>query len=254
VKSVEILSQLCLIDAYEFMLPYKIKKALIMDIKIDNSPRESRKGSEKEEFIASLPDEEIINILNRDYSHYMYSVISSKFRLSGLDKEDVEDCFIELIIKLSENGCAKIRQFKGRSSFKTYLTVLCRNIATDYIRREIRNKDRIKSVDSLEDGINGISDDHAHGNPEARYILMEEEQQLKTARLAVVKTISGFPSDEKLLVSLKFERNMTYREMDEFLGIDNSRYRLSKILQKIRDSLDDETRETIEELISGENG
>lgn len=203
--------------------------------------------------IQRLSGNEIINIIIRDFSNYIYSIIKKKFKSSRISDEDVEDCFIELIIKIIDNGCRKIRQFRGESSFKTYLTVVCMNIITDYIRKEVMKSERIKHIDDYSNGnaIKSIdSENYIDEDPEIQYLTKEREKFIKKAYRIIEKEINKLAYDERLLISLKLKRDMTYREMDEFLGIENSRYRLSKAIQKIRDAVDINTRNLIEELLT----
>jgi len=55
------------------------------------------------ERIKSLAGSEIIDILYRSYSDYIYSIMRAKIASVDLSKEDVEDCFSFVIIKPSDN-------------------------------------------------------------------------------------------------------------------------------------------------------
>ena len=237
------------------------KASLLLTVMGNLKDRESRHTQERGELdaaIGELSDSQIMDILYREYSHYMYAIIRSRIRSSKLTYEDVDDCFIDVIIKISENGCRRIRKFRGESSFKTYLTVLCINLVTDFIRREIRNRERIRPIDEVTDNFDVIRNvDEAmylRENPEIQYLMKERESLIGEAEGIIEREIENLPHAERLLVSLRLKKHMTYREIDEFLGIENSRYRLSGIIRKIRDAISARMRQSIEELLEDDYG
>lgn len=233
------------------------KVDLLLAIMGNLKDRESlyaQESSGLEGAIDELSDSQIMDMLYRDYSNYIYSIIRSRIRSSKLTAEDIDDCFIDVIIKISENGCKRIRKFRGESSFKTYLTVLCINLVTDFIRREIRNRIRVRPINEVTDDfdvIRNIDDDiYLRENPEVQYLIKERESLIREAQGIIEREIGNLPYDERLLVTLRLKKNMTYREIDEFLGIENSRYRLSGIIRKIRDAIGAGMRQSIEELFT----
>jgi RNA polymerase sigma factor (sigma-70 family) len=255
VKSVEILSK-AVISGYCGAIIFD-EANLLLTVMGDLKNRDSlysQGGSALDGPIEELSDSQIMNILYGDFSSYIYSIIRSKIRSSKLSDEDIDDCFIDVIIRISENDCRRIRKFRGESSFRTYLTVLCINLATDFIRKETRNSERIKRINGAADDFDGfrnIDDDiYLRDNPEVQYLMKERESLIREARLIIERVIESLPHDERLLVSLRLKKNMTYREIDEFLGIENSRYRISGIIRKIRDAIGTGMRQSIEELFT----
>ncbi len=73
------------------------------------------------EFIRSLSDHEILDLLYHTYSNYIYTVVRTQMQIVKLIEEDINDCFSYVILKIAENNCKKVRQFRGESTFKTYL-------------------------------------------------------------------------------------------------------------------------------------
>src|SRR5262245_22139060 len=62
------------------------------------------------------------------YLALIYRVIhfTSYHRSAALTAEDIEDLAAEILLQLVANDYAVLRQFQGRSSFSTYLTVIAR--------------------------------------------------------------------------------------------------------------------------------
>ncbi len=232
------------------------KNTFVMKKNMDKAPKFETIRVDFDKSIGNLSDEQIMEAIYSDYSNYIYSIVKSKCQYFKLNDEDIEDCFIDVIIKMCEKGCRKIRQFKGESSFKTFLTVQCRNHVTDFIRKEVRNRERFKLVDNLSNDWNEIcslfTDNSLRDNPEVRFLFGERESLVSEAHEIIEREINLLPDDDKLLAVLRLKKYMHYREIDDFLGIDNSRYRLSKIFNGIRNKVGDDIRERIEELISDE--
>lgn len=219
-------------------------------IHMDDAGKDSADRRTLDAALEDLSDEEILEILYRDFSSYVYSLIKAKFQSYRLPDDEIDDCFMEIILKISEKGCRRIRQFKGESTFKTYLTVLCRNLITDYIRKELRNRKRIQLVESFTDELETkrIRNERPVENPETQYLKKERNKSAHRAWHTIEQEIERLPHGEKLIAKLRFKKNMTYREIDSFLGIENGRYQLSRIVQKIRDSLSTEMKQLIEEI------
>jgi RNA polymerase sigma factor (sigma-70 family) len=240
----------------EINLMPDIKTALMINNKTDKAPYPVNEKVDLDRHIKHLSDDQIMEAIYNNYSNYLYTIVRNKCQYFKLNDDDIEDCFIDVIIKMCEKGCRRIRQFKGASSFKTFLTVQCRNHVSDFIRKEVRNRERFKLVDNLSNDWNEIcslfSDNSFRDNPEINYLSGEKESLISEAHDIIEKEIELLLEEDKLLAVLRLKKNMAYREIDEFLGIENSRYRLSKIFQSIRNKIDDDLKRRIESLFADE--
>jgi RNA polymerase sigma factor (sigma-70 family) len=208
------------------------------------------------ERIRSLSDQEILDLLYHTYGNYIYTVVRTQMQSVRLMKEDVDDCFNHIIMKIAENNCKKVRQFKGESAFKTYLTAICVNMVADYIQAEIRKEKLMVNFDDMENirglsaedrGINFFTDDPAQ-------LLIKDEQEALIAEAALIisKEINRLEYQDRCILRLRIVDGRSYREIDEFLDIENSKYLFSKIINKIRISIDSRMRKRIEELLMEE--
>jgi RNA polymerase sigma factor (sigma-70 family) len=209
---------------------------------------------DNKEDIRSLADHEILDILYHTYGKYIYMVVQMKIESTGLSEDDTSDCFSHVIMKLAENNCKKVRQFRGGSAFKTYLIAICGNMVTDYIRIEIRKEKLTADIDDTAK-LQGLS---AEGrgvdffNDDPALLLIKDEREALIAEAAVVisKEIDRLDHLDRCILRLRIEEGRSYREIDEFLDIENSKYLFSKIVNKIRSSVDSRVRKRIEELLA----
>ena len=253
-KIVEMTGDDCLLYPYREARHDAVSAKTIMRQKNRSIGGQEPSPSGEEELLpGTLTDEGILEVIYRDYRDYLYSIAFAKCRLAGLERENADDCFTEIILKLSENGCGRIRKFRGESSLKTYLTVLARNLAADYIRHIRRSRvvaDSLEEYDEL-GGVEAFLGEEMPGTtPEEQYLRKEGGDVVRRALTLIERQIARLPPEEKLLVDLRMRKNLSYREIDEFLGIDNSRYRLSRLLGRLKNSLDESTRKSLEEIIT----
>jgi len=232
---------------------------LYITLRMSNYLKNTKTGTaadalDSTERIKSLNNSEIIDILYRSYSDYIYSIVRAKIASVNLSDDDAEDCFSSVIIKLCDNDCKKVRQFKGGSAFKTYLTVICRNLATDYLRVEIRKERMTAPLEDLDNVAHGRSAADVwyffSDNAETQIIKNESTSFMIEAVGIVRNAIENLEHQERLIVKLRVENEKTHREIDRFLGIDNSTYLFSKAVLKVRNAIDSGMRRSIEELLA----
>jgi RNA polymerase sigma factor (sigma-70 family) len=208
---------------------------------------------DNQEKMRSLTDHEILNCIYHTYATYIYMIVQTKMSSTGLSEEDTGDCFCHIIMKLAENNCKKVRQFRGGSTFKTYLTVICGNMIIDYIRSEIRKKKLITNIEDTEN-LQGFSAEvigvDSFTNDPALQLIKNEQAALVAEAVEIIsKEIGRLGHQEQCIFRLRIDEGRSYREIDEFLDIDNSKYLFLKILSKIRTSIDSPVRKKIEELL-----
>jgi RNA polymerase sigma factor (sigma-70 family) len=209
---------------------------------------------DRPERIRSLTDKEILDLLYNTYSNYIYTIVRTQMESVRLTEEDVNDCFSHVIMKIAENNCKKVRQFRGGSAFKTYLITICRNMIADYIRVEIRKEKLMADIDDMAK-IRGLSAegravDFFTDDPALLLIRDEREALIAEAAIVISKEIGRLEFLDRCIFRLRIVEGKSYREIDEFLDIENSKYLFSKIVSKIRSSIDSRLRKRIEELLA----
>ncbi len=218
------------------------------------NPSHTDPGSlDSPEEIGSLSDTEVLDRIYRAYGEYIYTIVRTRMESAGFSEDDTNDCYGYVIMKLAENNCKKVRQFRGGSSFKTYLTVLCGNATIDYLRSEIRKK-RLTTIIDDTDRLRGLSSedlgpDLFAGDPALQLIRNEEEALVAQAADMIFREVGRLDVLDHCIFRLRIEDGRSFREIDKTLGIDNSKYLFSKILNTIRSSIDTPVRRNIEELL-----
>lgn len=129
-----------------------------------------------------------------------------------LAEELAEDTFFRLLIKKP--------RFSGKSSFRSWLYAIGRNIAVDQLRRNRRAPEM--SLDELEDCLKDETD------LERAYIMQED-------KLTVHGALKKLPDDYRHILWLIYFEGFTNREAETALG-KNSR-QISNLLYRAKQSL-----------------
>ena len=134
----------------------------------------------------------------------IYHVIhyTSHLRSTPLTPEEVEDIAQEVLLQVVANDYAVLKQFRGRSSLATYLTVIARRICVHQLAKLAPTKKPLPAeLKRAED------DDH----PRARVGLERQEEVLKLLR--------RLPSKEREVVRLFYLEGRSYEEISAALNM-----------------------------------
>lgn len=156
----------------------------------------------------------------------IYHVVhhTAHLRSAPLRAEDTEDLAAEVLLQIVANDYAILRQFKGKCSLATYLTVISRRICVHELARrgaarEVQPADNHADLEAEED------------MPRAQGLESLEE---------VEKLLGKLPAREREVVRLHYIEGRTYEEISTELGVPvNS---IGPILSRARKKLRKETR------------
>jgi RNA polymerase sigma-70 factor, ECF subfamily len=83
-----------------------------------------------------------------DYLGLIYRIIHHSAHLRGvtMQPEDVEDLASDILLQVVANNYAVLRQFQGRSSLSTYLTIICRRNCIHLLARKFGTAAIFKSA------------------------------------------------------------------------------------------------------------
>ena len=126
------------------------------------------------------------------YISYIYAVIRGVVK----NKENAEDLTAEFFIKLWNMA----DQYKAGSGHKTWMTVIARNMAIDFMRKAGREVPEASAADTAA----GIADS------------MENEV---VGRMNFRETVEKLPETERQIMTMKLAGQMTFKEIAEVLGI-----------------------------------
>ncbi|MFL5341664.1 MAG: RNA polymerase sigma factor [Gemmataceae bacterium] len=131
-----------------------------------------------------------------------YHVIhyTAHLRSVSVSPEDIEDVAAEVLLQIVANDYAVLRQFRGKSSLATYLTVVARRIAAHELARRQAKRDVQAPAGT---------DREAPSRAEAGLESLEEVQKL----------LRRLPTREREVVRLFFLEGRSYEEISSEMHI-----------------------------------
>ncbi|MGS2725966.1 RNA polymerase sigma factor [Psychroserpens sp. BH13MA-6] len=159
-----------------------------------------------------LSDEDLVSAIVKDNDTMLFEILYDRFaslvynKCYGFAKDSDEakdltqDVFLKLFVKLSS--------FKGKSKFSTWLYAFTYNHCVNYVTRNTAKKFEKQSVDYAD--IENISDD-------------DEYSDFSDMRVDKLKKALDLVSpDEKMILLLKYQDNLSIKEIESVLGIGES--------------------------------
>ncbi len=174
-----------------------------------------------------LSDEELVFKIVETNNTHLFAVLYDRYATVvynkcygfSINKEEAEDLTHDVFIKLF----IKLRTFKGKSKFSTWLYSFTYNFCVNYVQRNANKKkekvtvvtDQIKEEDSFDD----IDD--------ARLFELKSEKLAKAMKL--------IDPNDKVILMMKYQDDMTIKEIQHILEIGESavKMRLKRAKEKI---------------------
>lgn len=163
--------------------------------------------------IQSLTDEALVEAIVKTNDTMLFEVLYDRFSsmvynkcygfANGEDeaKDLTQDVFLRVYIKLAS--------FKGKSKFSTWLYAFTYNHCVNYVTRDTAKKIEKQSVSS--DSIENIGED------------FDSTQEFENMRVEQLKEVMELISpDEKMILLLKYQDNLTIKELAAALEIGES--------------------------------
>ncbi len=160
-------------------------------------------------------DESGIADIIRDYKDGLMLYMNSFVRNIHIAEELTEDCFVRLVVKKPK--------FKGKSSFKTWLYSIGRNLAIDYIRHNKKTMER---------------------NKEAYHALRMDEKSIENEyikeeqKLMVHKTLKKMKAEYRQVIYLSFFENLSNAEIS--IVMKKNKRQIENLLYRAKLSLKNE--------------
>lgn len=161
------------------------------------------------------------SVFHRLYEHYHQDVFNFLTYLTG-DRNQSEDLMHEVYVRVLRAYAG----FEGKSSEKTWLFSIAKNVAIDHFRKKsVRQKHQFDQFDWEQSEL--IS---SGSTPDEVLTLNEEMRQL----LQVLDTCTG---DQKMVIVLRYFQELSIAETAETLGwtegkVKTTQHRAIKTLQK----------------------
>jgi RNA polymerase sigma-70 factor (ECF subfamily) len=172
-----------------------------------------------------LSDEELIEGIIRTNDSHLFSqlydryvkVVYNKCLGFSKSKEEAEDLTHDIFLKLF----VKLRSFKGNSKFSTWLYSFTYNHCVNYVQRDSEKKKPKVPIDSY---LEKFTDDEI---PDDSIFSLKSEKLKKVLELIDV--------NDKVVLLLKYQDDMSIKEIQETLGIGESavKMRLKRAKERV---------------------
>lgn len=184
--------------------------------------------------VHSLTDEALVEAIVKTNDTMLFEVLYDRYATmvynkcygfaNGVDeaKDLTQDVFLRVFVKLGS--------FKGRSKFSTWLYAFTYNHCVNYVTRNTAKKIEKKSVSS--DSIENIGED------------VDSTREFQSMRVEKLKKVMDLISpDEKMILLLKYQDNLTIKELSDALDIGESavKMRLKRAKEKLVHKYDNYT-------------
>lgn len=165
--------------------------------------------------IVSTNDTLLFEILYDRYAKMVYNKCYG-FSKNSQEAEDLaQDVFLKLFVKL--------RTFKAKSKFSTWLYAFTYNHCVNYVNRSTAKKIERKSVDS----------DQIEDKP---YNLETDDKEISLLRVQKLKdALELISPEEKMILLLKYQDFLSIKELEELLNIGSSAVKMR--LKRAKDKL-----------------
>lgn len=182
-----------------------MQKETLLDIDLEDNDLVSR--------IIDTNNTELFGVLYDRHAPKVYN------KCLGFLKDPVEaqdlthDIFVHLFIKL--------RTFKGRSKFTTWLYSLTYNFCINYIQRDV---EKIHKKEEIRDDIMGFSEN-----------IVSDEQLYQLRLDKLQRAMEGINPNDKVLLIMKYQDDFSIKEIMETLAINESavKMRLNRAKSKL---------------------
>jgi RNA polymerase sigma-70 factor (ECF subfamily) len=191
-----------------------------------------------EDAIHSLTDEALVEAIVKTNDTMLFEVLYDRYATmvynkcygfaNGIDeaKDLTQDVFLRVFVKLAS--------FKGKSKFSTWLYAFTYNHCVNYVTRNTAKKLEKQSVSSENIDIQNIGEE------------VDSTREFENMRLDKLKEVMELISpDEKMILLLKYEDNLTIKELSEALDIGESavKMRLKRAKEKLVHKYDNYTKD-----------
>ncbi|TYQ00426.1 RNA polymerase sigma-70 factor (ECF subfamily) [Tenacibaculum adriaticum] len=172
-----------------------------------------------EELVRKIVEKNDTHLFAILYDRYAGVVYNKCFGFSK-NKEEAQDLAHDVFVQLF----IKLRMFKGRSKFSTWLYSFTYNFCVNYVQRNsAKKKEKVTVVTDV------IKDEDIDDNEIDDSTLFE----LKSDKLA--KALSKIDPEDKMILLMKYQDDMSIKEIKEVLDIGDSavKMRLKRAKDKV---------------------
>jgi RNA polymerase sigma factor (sigma-70 family) len=174
------------------------------------------------------------------YSNYIYHAVIKYTD----DYDEKMAIYLHILEKLHENGFERLRSFAFKSKLSTWLTVVSRRLALDFLRSRYGRdfslkKIRVVSIDA-EPGYLKLLADTA--TPENEMAASEQQEQRKRLESDLHLALVALSDQERMAVQLVYFQGLKIKDVGKLLKRPSAYKFLGRALQKIKAEMEKRTR------------
>ena len=169
--------------------------------------------------------------LVRQFSNLVYQAVQHTFRAKNVpfSRYDVEDLHNSIFLELFDNGCRKLRQYKGRNgcSLATWIRLVAVRIVLDHLRK--------KGLDAIASQEKQIPIDEMFDLKAPQADALELVEKAEKGRL-IHDAVQYLPPRDRLFMKLHFEKDLPLAQVAAAmqLSVNNAYTVKHRIINKLK--------------------
>jgi RNA polymerase sigma factor (sigma-70 family) len=165
------------------------------------------------------------------------------------DTEEGHACYVYVLDKLNEDNQRRIRQFQGKSSFKTYIVSITTRLAIDFFRSRYGRTNPCQDTSNYTPnfvakiGLDDIPELQDNGLlPDQMVSLMESISKKKQVLQIVQTTFQHLSDEERLVLKLRFNNDQKISQIAKVLALNqrNLYNYIERILNRFKKAIKNE--------------
>ena len=161
------------------------------------------------------------------------------------DYDEKMAVYLYILEKLHENQFERLRRFAFQAKLSTWLTVVSRRLALDFLRakygRDFRwKKIRVVSIDGEPDYLKLLADT---ATPEKEMAGGERQEQRQRLESELQRAMAALSDRERLAVQLVYFKGLRIKEVGKLLALPSAYKFLGRTLQKVKAEMEKRTRD-----------
>jgi RNA polymerase sigma factor (sigma-70 family) len=170
------------------------------------------------------------------YANFIYRAIDKYCD----DYDEKMTVFLHILEKLRENRFSRLSRFEGKAKLSTWLTIVSRRLALDFLRAKYGRdfslkKIRVVSYDGVPSFLKYLAD---ASTPEHEMAGAEQRQAQKKLEQALQQALQSLSAQESLAIQLVYFKGLKIKETGKLLQVRAIYKFVARALEKIRKEME----------------
>jgi RNA polymerase sigma factor (sigma-70 family) len=170
------------------------------------------------------------------YSDVMYRAIGKYCD----DYDEKMTAYLHILEKLRENRFSRLSRFEGKAKLSTWLTVVSRHLALDFLRAKYGRdfslkKIRVVSYDATPSFLKHLADTQT---PEHELAGAEQRQAREKLDKAVQRALENLSAQESLAIQMVYFKGLKIKDAGKLLKVRSIYKFVARALEKVRNEME----------------